>query len=178
MSPKSRRPDSSTTSCQSNNVSFCSRQAIDLLCRVVTASGTTTGARLGERLSSRVSIERETGTAAEPFAARTFPVTEIGLAAGNNSIQLSIPRLEKSGREIANLPTWLIFDALNAGRLEAVWPGREAEGSDIHLLWPAAREPLLKVRVIIDALVAQFDKAPDGGLGQFVQKSHPSKLLK
>ncbi|MCX5497473.1 LysR family transcriptional regulator [Kaistia dalseonensis] len=61
-----------------------------------------------------------------------------------------------AGHGIGRLPGWLVATALRAGTIETVLPGFSSDEMPIHALWPAPRALPLKVRVVVDALVARF----------------------
>lgn len=60
------------------------------------------------------------------------------------------------GMGLAYLPTWLIHDDLQTGRLESVFGGQPVETEQIHVLWPSSRTLAPKARVVVDALKNAF----------------------
>jgi len=60
------------------------------------------------------------------------------------------------GHGIAQLPLWLVHDAIRAGTLEAVLIDEVDAGLPIHVAWPANHAMPLRLRVAIDALVNGF----------------------
>ncbi|MCI3179655.1 LysR family transcriptional regulator [Caulobacter sp. CCUG 60055] len=65
-----------------------------------------------------------------------------------------------AGCGVALVPRWLAAEAIAAGRLEAVLPGRTPPGPPIHALWPRAPHLPRRLRAVIDALVEAFTPAP------------------
>ena len=61
-----------------------------------------------------------------------------------------------AGCGIAQLPSWRISQALHEGTLVEVLPQLATEGAPITLAWVTSRQGLPKVRVLLDALVAQL----------------------
>lgn len=59
-----------------------------------------------------------------------------------------------AGHGIAQLPTWLVQDALAQGTLVQVLAHLATDGSPIHLLWLKRRQSQAKVSVLLDALGA------------------------
>ena len=59
-----------------------------------------------------------------------------------------------AGHGIAQLPTWLVQDALAQGALVQVLGHLATDGSPIHLLWLKRRQSQAKVSVLLDALGA------------------------
>jgi DNA-binding transcriptional LysR family regulator len=64
------------------------------------------------------------------------------------------------GHGIAFLPTWLVADALAAGRLERVLASELVDTAPIHAIWPATRTLAPKIRFVVDELVARFSPPP------------------
>ena len=60
-----------------------------------------------------------------------------------------------AGGGFALLPDYLVADDLAAGRLVRLLPGWQLPEGGIHAVYPAARQPPRKTRVLIDALKAQ-----------------------
>lgn len=67
----------------------------------------------------------------------------------------------KAGHGLAQLPAWLVHDALRAGELAPVLSAYEAEGLPVHALWPATRRMTARLRAVIDALREALAEAPD-----------------
>lgn len=65
-----------------------------------------------------------------------------------------------AGLGLAFLPTWLIHDHLRRGELLPVWPEQFVDNIPVHALWPKARTPVPKVRVVVDWLAASFSPVP------------------
>lgn len=63
-----------------------------------------------------------------------------------------------AGCGIVQLPSWLIQQPLEEGRLVEVLPQLATEGAAIRLAWVKNRQALPKVRVVLDALVAGLGK--------------------
>jgi DNA-binding transcriptional LysR family regulator len=59
-----------------------------------------------------------------------------------------------AGGGLCVLPDYLVADDLAAGRLVALLPGWQLPEGGIHALYPAARQPPRKTRVLIEALQA------------------------
>ncbi|WP_411851507.1 LysR family transcriptional regulator [Stenotrophomonas sp. LGBM10] len=64
------------------------------------------------------------------------------------------------GLGLAQLPTWLVADALDSGALIAVLAPQGAQGTPIHAMWPATRDLAPKIRVTVDQLLARFLPRP------------------
>jgi DNA-binding transcriptional LysR family regulator len=64
-----------------------------------------------------------------------------------------------AGGGLCVLPDYLVADDIAAGRLVALLPGRRLPEGGIHALYPAARQPPRKTRVLIEALQAQAGAA-------------------
>jgi DNA-binding transcriptional LysR family regulator len=71
-----------------------------------------------------------------------------------------------AGHGIANLPTFIVADALRAGTVVPVLPSWRQADLDLTALWPASRYMPRKLRVVVDFLASRFaDPAPwDEGL--------------
>lgn len=65
-----------------------------------------------------------------------------------------------AGLGIARLPTFMAAAALADGRLVRVLPDCEIEANGVFVVHPAGRHPPLKLRVLIDCLVAWFEDPP------------------
>lgn len=61
-----------------------------------------------------------------------------------------------AGFGIAQIPAWLVADALDQGRLVAVLPDHAPPSLPIYAVWPHRRDLSLRARVMIDALVERF----------------------
>lgn len=61
-----------------------------------------------------------------------------------------------AGAGLAWLPCWLMWDELHKGRLDLVMNADQLVSADVHVVWPHARHLPSKVRVAIDALVAEL----------------------
>ncbi|MFM9900398.1 MAG: LysR substrate-binding domain-containing protein [Polaromonas sp.] len=59
-----------------------------------------------------------------------------------------------SGHGIAQLPTWLVSQQLDAGTLVEVLPQLATDGLPINLVWLKSRQGLPKVSALLDALAA------------------------
>ncbi len=60
-----------------------------------------------------------------------------------------------AGAGLAWLPCWMIWHELHSERLSLVMGADQLVANDIHVVWPHARHLPSKVRVAIDALVAE-----------------------
>lgn len=60
------------------------------------------------------------------------------------------------GLGVAQLPTWLVADALASGALIAVVAPQGVLGTPIQALWPTTRDLAPKIRATVDELLAQF----------------------
>ncbi|AKJ69581.1 LysR family transcriptional regulator [Pandoraea thiooxydans] len=58
------------------------------------------------------------------------------------------------GIGLARLPIWLVYDHLQAGRLVRALDEADPVGAATHLVWPHTRYLPLKMRLVIDALLA------------------------
>lgn len=72
----------------------------------------------------------------------------------------------EAGLGIVLLPTFIVGDALRAGRLVRVLEGWEAPRFALHAVWPAGGRPPLRVRALVDFLLGRFGDPPywDAGL--------------
>jgi DNA-binding transcriptional LysR family regulator len=61
-----------------------------------------------------------------------------------------------SGAGLAILPTWLVHDFLENGRLERVLAGFEAPRTPVHAVFPTRGAPPHKVRAFVDFLAECF----------------------
>lgn len=84
----------------------------------------------------------------------TAPLRIVGRHTISDGDALRTAVLESMG--IAQLPTWLVADALQSGALVAVLSPEGVPGPPIHALWPTTRDPAPKIRAAVDALVATF----------------------
>lgn len=64
------------------------------------------------------------------------------------------------GYGIANLPTWLVGDALQRGALQKVFPDLEMAQLPIRAVFPEKRAQFPRVRLAIDALVKAMSPVP------------------
>lgn len=71
-----------------------------------------------------------------------------------------------AGQGIALLPTFIVGDALRAGRLVRLLPGWQVDSLDLNVVYPSPRHLSPKVRSFVDFLAGRFgDPAPwDAGL--------------
>lgn len=60
------------------------------------------------------------------------------------------------GLGIAQLPTWLVADALGSGALIAVLAPQGVPGTPIQAMWPTTRDLAPKIRATVDELLAHF----------------------
>jgi len=60
------------------------------------------------------------------------------------------------GLGIAQLPTWLVADALSSGALIAVLAPQGVRGTPIQAMWPTTRDLVPKIRATVDELLASF----------------------
>lgn len=60
------------------------------------------------------------------------------------------------GLGIAQLPTWLVSDALRSGALISVLGAEGVRGAPIHALWPVTRDLAPKIRATVDELLESF----------------------
>lgn len=67
----------------------------------------------------------------------------------------SIVDAATGGSGLAWLPSWLIANQLQSGRLMEVLPGLRGPGYDVFAVWPLGRFLPTRVRVVIDELVAK-----------------------
>ncbi|MBB1250956.1 LysR substrate-binding domain-containing protein [Rhizobium sp. G21] len=63
------------------------------------------------------------------------------------------------GRGIAFLPHFAVDQQIASGSLVEVLPGQSQNSGSLHLLWPASRYPLPKVRVFVDFLTTRMMRA-------------------
>jgi len=60
------------------------------------------------------------------------------------------------GLGIAQLPTWLVADALGSGALIAVLAPQGVPGTPIQAMWPTTRDLAPKIRATVDKLLTHF----------------------
>jgi len=65
-----------------------------------------------------------------------------------------------AGRGIVMLPTFLLAQHLQSGRLQQVLPDYEATPLDLHFLWPQNRLLPTRIRWLVDFLVERFAEEP------------------
>lgn len=70
--------------------------------------------------------------------------------------------LAEKGRGIAFLPHFAVHRQIAAGSLVEVLLGQSQEIGSLHLLWPASRYPLPKVRVLVDFLATRLGRELSG----------------
>ena len=71
------------------------------------------------------------------------------MALGDVDAQLQAVR---SGLGVAQMPTWLIRDALARGELEIILPHIQPDGLALTLVWPHRKQLLPKVDALLCAL--------------------------
>lgn len=71
------------------------------------------------------------------------------MALGDVDAQLQAVR---SGLGVAQMPTWLIRDALARGELEIILPHVQPDGLALTLVWPRRKQLLPKVDALLCAL--------------------------
>ena len=59
----------------------------------------------------------------------------------------------EAGLGIARLPSWLIGESLQAGRVQPVLTRQIIPAYPVHIVWPRARQTSRKLRIVIDALL-------------------------
>lgn len=64
------------------------------------------------------------------------------------------------GLGLAQLPVWLCWDELRRGTLREVLPGWGLPTSPIHVIFPSAGKPPLRVRTLVDMLMEELRKVP------------------
>ena len=57
-----------------------------------------------------------------------------------------------AGLGVAQMPTWLIRDALSAGTLQQILPAQQVDGLPLSLIWPRRKQLLPKVDALLNAL--------------------------
>ena len=62
----------------------------------------------------------------------------------------------EAGLGIANLLSYQLIDALDAGRLIALLPGEQPEALPVHLLFEPSRARLPAVRLLVEAMKARL----------------------
>ncbi|MEN4825776.1 LysR family transcriptional regulator [Pseudomonas sp. P39-UII1] len=73
------------------------------------------------------------------------------IAIGNAEGQLA---LVLAGLGVAQLPTWLVQEHLDAGTLVQILPELTTDGLPINIAWPKSRQSQPKVRALVDAICA------------------------
>jgi DNA-binding transcriptional LysR family regulator len=71
----------------------------------------------------------------------------------------------EAGMGVARGPSFLVGDRIRDGRLRAILPEFEPEPISVLALYPPARHPPLKVRVLVDHLAKAFRGDPDWNQG-------------
>lgn len=95
-------------------------------------------------------------------ARRESVAVEDDLVANNGDF---LAAAAEAGAGIALLPTFIVGDALRAGRLVRVLHGWETPRFALYAVWPGGRPPV-RVRALVDFLLGQFGDPPywDEGL--------------
>ena len=83
------------------------------------------------------------------------PVSRLRLSNGDTIREAAI-----AGAGIANLPTFVIADAVARGELEVILAGHEREPIAMHAVFPATQHVPTRVRAFIDFLVEEFGEEP------------------
>jgi len=90
------------------------------------------------------------------------PYTVRGAITSNHADTLV--QAAEQGSGLVMFPSWLIGDALHAGRLVALFGDYQVSNSlepqQIALLWPGSRRLSVKVRTVIDFYVERFGEVP------------------
>jgi DNA-binding transcriptional LysR family regulator len=74
----------------------------------------------------------------------------------------SLMKAAEAGLGIAQIPSFMLGDALDAGRLVEVLPDRPADVLGVYAIYPQGRFPQPKLRAFVDFLVEHFrGKGPD-----------------
>jgi DNA-binding transcriptional LysR family regulator len=60
------------------------------------------------------------------------------------------------GLGISQAPFWLLAEEIRSGQVQVLLPELQPERVPIHLVYPAGRRVPMRVRVLIDYLVAAF----------------------
>lgn len=92
---------------------------------------------------------------AEPwrFQSEQGPARQVKVAARLRLGALeAVAAAAKAGHGLAQLPAWLVDDAVSAGELVPVLNAYAAPGLPVHAVWPATRRMTARLRVVIDAL--------------------------
>lgn len=71
----------------------------------------------------------------------------------------------EAGLGIVLLPTFIVGDALRAGRLVRVLGGWEVPRFALHAVWPAGGRPPVRVRALVDFLLGRFGDPPYWDVG-------------
>lgn len=87
----------------------------------------------------------------------TSPQVRARVAANNGDF---LARAAIAGLGMVLLPTFIVFEALAKGELEAIPCGEPLDDSAIHAVLPAGRQPPLLVRRFVDFLVETFGPEP------------------
>ncbi|MFJ4153521.1 LysR family transcriptional regulator [Pseudomonas sp. NPDC089752] len=75
------------------------------------------------------------------------------IAIGNAEGQLA---MVLAGLGIAQLPTWLVQEQLDAGTLVPILPGLTTRGLPIHVAWLTSRQSLPKVQALVEVICNSF----------------------
>lgn len=74
--------------------------------------------------------------------------------------------LTLAGLGITQLPTWLIQDDLDAGRLVQILDDHAAPGLPIHVVWPKAKQTIPRIAQLVETLAHAFAERSSAGGAQ------------
>jgi DNA-binding transcriptional LysR family regulator len=100
---------------------------------------------------------------ADPATGAPWPVAVNGRLRLSNGEACLLAAEEGLG--IAYVPSFIAGPSLRAGRVRVLLGAARAAPHDVHALYPPARHLALKVRALIDCLVADFAGTPPWDLG-------------
>ena len=62
------------------------------------------------------------------------------------------------GLGISQAPKWLVTEEIRTGQVQVLLPKLQPDRVPVHLVYPAGRRLPMRVRVLIDYLVAAFER--------------------
>jgi DNA-binding transcriptional LysR family regulator len=91
-----------------------------------------------------------------PFAARHLPVRDIPRSAAANSID-ALQDMALAGVGIACLPDFCVEAPIEADLLSPVLEGFLDDSRHLHVVWPASRQPLPRIRAFVEFMAGRAE---------------------
>lgn len=91
-----------------------------------------------------------------PFAARHLPARDIPRSAAANSID-ALQDMALAGLGIACLPDFCVEAPIEAGLLSPVLEGYLDDSRHLHVVWPASRQPLPRIKAFVEFMVGRAE---------------------